>query len=260
MKKLLSLLFGVIFFCCLGTNAFPVTHDVIMSNLSFQPGPLTINAGDTVRWINHDSVLHTVTSGTNCQDNIVWTSSGFLSNGQTFSVTFNEAGTYPYFCTLHCFSGMTGTIFVNPVSSNIPLPATTDLFSSAAVEIPILNNNPAEAKPIGVGSVASGGNNLDLRVGTNSFSGAVDMYLLLFIPVLDPVNIYQVTASGEINNLSGGLFPWKTNVVSSVDADVFGTIPKSLLPPGIYTFGLVVVPAGDISFLEYYFWVTSVVF
>ena len=257
MKKLLSLLFAIVFFCCLGTNAFSVTHDVIMSNFSFQPVALTINSGDTVKWTNQDGVPHTVTSGTNCQNNGVWTSSGFLSNGQTFSVTFSEAGTYPYFCSLHCLNNMTGTIFVIPVS---PLPTTVDAFSYPAAEIPLLNSNPAEAKPIGVGSVVSGGNNLDLRVGTNSFSGAVDMYFLLFIPVLDPVNIYQVTPIGELKNFSEGLFPWKTNVVSSVDAGIFGIIPKSSLPPGIYTFGLVVVPAGDISFLEYYFWITSVEF
>ena len=145
-----------------------------------------------------------------------------------------------------------------PVS---PLPTTVDAFSYPAAEIPLLNSNPAEAKPIGVGSVASGGDNLDLRVGTNSFSGAVDMYFLLYIPVLDPDNIYQLTSSGELRTVSGGLFPWKTNVVTAIDASVLGgAIPKSLLPSGIYTFGLIVVPAGDISLLQYYFWVTSVGF
>jgi len=260
MKKLLSLLVAIIFFCCPGTNAFSVTHDVIMNNFSFQPVVLTINAGDTVKWTNQEGTLHTVTSGTNCQDNGVWTSSGLLSNGQTFSVMFSQAGTYPYFCTIHCSIGMTGTILVNPVSSSIPLPTTAEVFSYAAVEIPVLNSNPAEAEPIGVGPVASGGDNLDLQVGTNGFSGAVDIYFLLYIPVLDPVNIYQLTSIGELKSVSEGLFPWKTNVVSSVDSDVFGTIPTSLLPSGVYTFGLVVVPAGDISFLKYYFWVTSVEF
>lgn len=229
-----------------------------MSNLSFQPGLLTINAGDTVKWTNQDSVSHTVTSGTNCQNNGVWASSGLLSNGQTFSVTFNEAGTYPYFCVPHCFLGMTAAIFVDPASSNIPLPTNADVFSYPAVEIPVLNSNPAEAEPIGVGSVASGGDNLDLHVGTNGFSGAVDIYFLLYIPVLDPVNIYQLTSSGELKTVSEGLFPWKINIVFPIDTDVFGTIPKSLLPSGIYTFGLVVIPAGDISFLNLYFWVTSV--
>ena len=150
---------------------------------------------------------------------------------------------------------MTGTIFVIPVS---PLPTTVDAFSYPAAEIPLLNSNPAEAKPIGVGSVSSGGDNLDLHLRINSFSGAVDMYFLLYIPVLDPNNIYQLTSSGELNTVSEGLFPWKTNVVSSVDAGIFGSIPKSLLPPDIYTFGLVVLPAGDISFRKLYFWVTSV--
>lgn len=260
MKKLLSVLLTIIFFCCLEANAFSVTHDVVMSNFSFQPVTLTINAGDTVQWTNQDSALHTVTSGTNCQDNNVWTSSALLSNGQTFSVTFNQAGTFPYFCKLHCQSGMTGTIIVNPVSSNIPLPTTANSFSYTAVENPVLSDNPALAEPIGVGPIASGGNNLDVRVSTNSFAGVVDMYLLLYVPVFDPVNIYQLTPSGEFKTFSQGLFPWKTNVAAAVDADVFGIIPKSSLLNGIYTFGLVVVPAGDISFMNYYFWLTSASF
>ncbi|HTM57849.1 MAG TPA: plastocyanin/azurin family copper-binding protein [Candidatus Udaeobacter sp.] len=37
--------------------------------------------------------------------------SGNISNGTTFSHTFNTAGSFPYHCTIH--SGMTGTIVVN---------------------------------------------------------------------------------------------------------------------------------------------------
>jgi plastocyanin len=39
-------------------------------------------------------------------------SSGFLFNGQSFTVTFTKAGTYHYFCALHDYMGMVGVVHV----------------------------------------------------------------------------------------------------------------------------------------------------
>jgi plastocyanin len=39
-------------------------------------------------------------------------SGGLLTEGETFSVTFSEPGTYEYFCIPHEQVGMTGTIIV----------------------------------------------------------------------------------------------------------------------------------------------------
>ncbi len=41
-------------------------------------------------WTNNDGVMHTVTSDSGVFD------SGYLSNGDTFTFTFTEAGTFPY--------------------------------------------------------------------------------------------------------------------------------------------------------------------
>jgi len=63
--------------------------------------------------VNGDAMIHSVTSGES--DGTAGTpdgrfDSGFLEPGDTFTFTFTEAGTYPYFCLPHPF--MTGTITV----------------------------------------------------------------------------------------------------------------------------------------------------
>jgi plastocyanin len=76
------------------TPAAPGTT-VDIKNFAFSPVTLTISNGQTVTWTNMDSVSHTVTSTTGVFD------SGPISPGQTFSYTFNNAGTFEYSCTIH---------------------------------------------------------------------------------------------------------------------------------------------------------------
>ncbi|MBW3666042.1 MAG: cupredoxin domain-containing protein [Actinobacteria bacterium] len=66
-----------------------------MENISFQPDEITVDAGTTVTWTNQDSIAHTTTS-----EETVW-DSGNLQDGDTFSFTFDEPGTYAYFCEIH---------------------------------------------------------------------------------------------------------------------------------------------------------------
>ena len=80
---------------------------------AFSPRELTVPVGTTVRWVNGDAMLHSVTSGES--DGTVGTpdgrfDSGFLEPGDAFTFTFTEPGTYRYFCLPHPF--MTGTITV----------------------------------------------------------------------------------------------------------------------------------------------------
>ncbi len=77
---------------------------VQISGFAFSPATLTVAKGTTVTWTNADSVPHTVTSATGAFD------SGSLSNGKTFSFTFNQAGTYAYRCNIH--TSMTGQVIV----------------------------------------------------------------------------------------------------------------------------------------------------
>ncbi len=89
-----------------------LTADITISGFSFQPQTINVTGGTTVTWTNLDAVAHTVTSDTGLFD------SGLISPGQTFSRTFNEAGTFDYHCSIHTF--MTGKVIVSPVSTGAP--------------------------------------------------------------------------------------------------------------------------------------------
>jgi plastocyanin len=79
--------------------------EVVINNFSFSPKILTVTAGATVTWTNHDNVPHAVTSADN-----QFKKSLVLKAGQSFSNTFATAGTYSYFCSIH--PRMTGNIIV----------------------------------------------------------------------------------------------------------------------------------------------------
>ncbi len=81
----------------------------------YSPNNLTVAAGTTVTFVNHDAILHTVTStqaGADVQspepDGAFDT--GVLGFGQEAQVTFDNPGTYNYYCTIHPF--MRGSVTV----------------------------------------------------------------------------------------------------------------------------------------------------
>ena len=83
----------------------PVTHTVDIRNFAYSPSTITIKKGDTVVWTNHDSVGHTVTS-----DQGTELGSGIITTEDSYSHTFDVAGTYTYHCTIH--PNMKGTVIV----------------------------------------------------------------------------------------------------------------------------------------------------
>jgi plastocyanin len=89
------------------TTSAPAAEEqtVEIADFAFSPEGLTIAAGSTVTWVNQDpSLPHTATSDDEVFD------SGSLTEGGEFSFTFDEAGTFAYFCEVH--PTMRGTIVV----------------------------------------------------------------------------------------------------------------------------------------------------
>jgi plastocyanin len=91
-------------------------------NLVFDPASQTINVGDTVTW-TWGLGQHSSTSGVPCLADDTW-NSGLRTSPNSFSVTFPSAGTFSYFCQLHCSFGMTGQIIVQAVTDT-PTPTAT---------------------------------------------------------------------------------------------------------------------------------------
>jgi hypothetical protein len=109
--------------------------------------------------------------------------------------------------------------------------------------------------PIGIGPVAAGGSILNIVVGLSKFSGPVDIYIAIFMPAIDPVNIYILTPSGVQTLDNVGLVPWISNTLGSLYVPLTQNIPVSQIPSGTYTLYLVVTPAGNLG--SFYFWQTS---
>jgi len=83
-----------------------------MIDISFDMPKIIIDAGTTVSWINQDNVGHTVNLDPHPgYDNHPELNSVLLSNGETFSFTFDKPGLYTYHCTPH-YQRMKGSVLV----------------------------------------------------------------------------------------------------------------------------------------------------
>lgn len=71
---------------------------------TYDPDPIEVEVGDSVTWTNEDSAPHTATADDGSFD------TGTLDKGKPGTVSFEEAGTFPYFCEIH--PTMHGTVEV----------------------------------------------------------------------------------------------------------------------------------------------------
>jgi plastocyanin len=79
----------------------------------FRPSPLTVQVGTEVVWTSDGQNPHTVTADDGSFG------SGNLDNGDTFSTTFDEPGSFAYYCEIHGGpggSGMSGVVVVQAAS------------------------------------------------------------------------------------------------------------------------------------------------
>jgi plastocyanin len=89
------------------TPAVPVSGDQVnIDGFAFVPATLTVHAGGTVTWTNHDEEPHTVAASDG-----TFHSPG-MGTGATFSHTFAATGTFDYVCSIHPM--MHGTVVVTP--------------------------------------------------------------------------------------------------------------------------------------------------
>jgi hypothetical protein len=169
----------------------------------------------------------------------------------------------------------------------MPVPTSQKVFSYAAVEQPVVSSDPAQAKPIGVGSVAIGGDTVDVNVNVGQFAGPVNVSFMIYAPTLESDDLYFMGPNNEIKKLSNAveededsrsgqgdscgeyrdadhgskpstkfsrLIRWKDNV-TGVNQSIL-TAPVGDLRSGIYTLVLVVKSTEDHN--DYYRWVTQV--
>ena len=96
-----------------GSAAAAATVEVQMGTdgglLAFEPSSVTISAGDTVKFVNNKLGPHNaVVEG---HDDLSHTDLAFTP-GESWEQTFDEPGSYSYYCEPHRGAGMVGTITV----------------------------------------------------------------------------------------------------------------------------------------------------
>jgi plastocyanin len=84
-------------------DANVVTID--MKNIQFSPKEATVKVGQTVKWVNQDTVDHDAVAKSGATFK-----SDLFGHGESFEWKADKAGTVSYVCTVH--PGMTGTLKV----------------------------------------------------------------------------------------------------------------------------------------------------
>jgi len=107
------------------------TKNVAIKDFAFEPKTISINVGDTITWTNEGPSPHTVTA--DAADSF---DSGNLDKGATYSETFDEVGTFAYYCKYHGSKGGTGM-------------AGSIVVAEAAAAAPAATAAPAAAAPSG---------------------------------------------------------------------------------------------------------------
>ncbi|MDZ4277685.1 MAG: plastocyanin/azurin family copper-binding protein, partial [Dehalococcoidia bacterium] len=107
------------------STATVTVGDIFFCDPSFENGvcDTTVNAGDTVVWAFGGAELaHTTTEcGASCDSptaSPLW-DSGIVDDGSSFQFTFNDAGTYLYYCQVH-LTQMLGRITVQAAAPEQP--------------------------------------------------------------------------------------------------------------------------------------------
>ena len=92
-------------------NDFLIAPDVVIpikvsrpgcdiEDICYIPSTIVVEKGKSVTWLNEDSSFHSVTSGFYPEPSGL-SDSGHLDPYESYTLSFDDLGTYDYFCTLH---------------------------------------------------------------------------------------------------------------------------------------------------------------
>ncbi|MFN7138728.1 MAG: Ig-like domain-containing protein [Limisphaerales bacterium] len=176
MQRLSNNFWVILVLTLLTFSAQGANYTVNIFPSGYSPSSLSINVGDSVTWINQDEYFsHTVTSSNNS-----WPNQLLVDEGDSVTITFNNAGTYSYYDQ---FTGNTGTITVTAANSP-PIVSITSPTNNTVFHAPATFTITATASDPG-GSVTS----VQFLLGTTSLG-------------IDTTSPYSITA----NNIAAGSY------------------------------------------------------
>ena len=91
-----------------------------LADKAFSPNPVNVKIGDTITWVNEDSVFHTVVSGNPSSggetgkvfDSGLSGPTALTTKGKTFSHTFTEKGEFPLLLSVTSYDDRKGNCSV----------------------------------------------------------------------------------------------------------------------------------------------------
>ena len=134
---------GALLFIAMTTSASAAVRPVDIVGFKFEPQSVTITAGDTVTWTNRDAAAHSArVSGVG--------TTAVLTQGQSGSLPFPSAGTFPYDCGIHG-AAMMGTVIVRaaatapPTQPPTPVPTPRPTVAPTPIPTPLPTVAPTVA-------------------------------------------------------------------------------------------------------------------
>jgi len=142
----LVVLFAIASMVAIAPEAFAAHHEATVTNAPgsstpgceetadgcFIPSPVTINVGGIVTWENNDTAAHTATGGSATEGPSGVFDSSLIMAGSSFSHTFEDAGTFDYFCMVHPW--MVGAVIVEDPAAAEAAAAEAAAAEAAAAE------------------------------------------------------------------------------------------------------------------------------
>ena len=199
----------------------------------FIPSTVTIPMGGTVTWENGDTAAHTATGGSATEGPSGVFDSSLIMAGSSFSHTFDDAGTFDYFCMVHPW--MAGTVIVEdeaaaaeaPRDPAIDLVDTLNYSISSGSVSSIMTNSDDATLVVAIDTSDDG--ELSINLDSDYITAFDDgSYFVL-------VNNEEVWFSQDGNDLT---IPYesgteKIEIVGSVVVPEFGTIAMIVLAVAI---------------------------
>ena len=199
----------------------------------FTPSSVTINPGDSIKW-QWIAGIHTTTSGTVAEGpNGLWDAPLDAAN-TSFTRVFSISGIYPYYCSFHGVTGMTGTITVGTTSCSIagatPVCPNTAGLSYTATIAPAGGTNTFSWTISGNGSIVGSSTSSTVSVtslGAGSFTltmtGARTGVAMMCTKVVTVSAATTCTISGNASVITGST----GNSYSSTVSPAGGTVTRS---------------------------------
>jgi hypothetical protein len=107
-------------------------------------------------------------------------------------------------------------LLMAPMSAGASMPPPGDggvyPYTYLPVAAPVVSDDPAAARPLGVGSIAGNHDVLIMRIGFNPFADKVDIYVALRLPILDPHTYFLLRPDNSLQTLDQDLVAWRKGV------------------------------------------------